>query len=77
MDYQFNGSRLEKSTQEKDLGIIVANDLKFPAHVATKADRTNSRLGIMKRNFSVLTEGIFLPLYLSLVRPILDYGTQA
>ena len=28
------------------------------------------------RNFSVLTKDILLPLYLSLVRPILDYGAQ-
>ena len=75
--YQLNGSRLEKSTQEKDLGIIVTNDLKSSAHVTTVAAKANSRLGIIKRNFSVLSRDILLPLYLSLVRPILDYGAQA
>ncbi|KAK3877173.1 hypothetical protein Pcinc_018090 [Petrolisthes cinctipes] len=37
----------------------------------------NSRLGIIRRNFSVLNKDIVVPLYLSLVRPILDYGAQA
>lgn len=76
-DYKLNDTSLEKTTQEKDLGVIVAHDLKASVHVATVAAKANSRLGIIKRNFSVLTKDILLPLYLSLVRPILDYGAQA
>ena len=74
--YQLNGNRLEKFTQEKDLRVVVTDNLKFTAHVATVAAWANSKLGKMKRNFSVLTKDIMLPLYLSLVLPILDYGTQ-
>ena len=47
VNYQLNESRLNKSTQEKDLGIIVASDLKPSAHVTTIAARANSRLGII------------------------------
>lgn len=76
-EYQLNGVKLEESDREKDLGIIVANNLKSSSHVAMVAAKANSRLGIIKRNFSVLDKTILLPLYLSLVRPILDYGAQA
>ena len=66
-DYQLNGSTLGKSSQEKDLGIVVANDLKSSVHVTTVSVKANS----------VLTKDILLPLYLSLVCPILDYGDQS
>lgn len=55
-DYQLNGSSLDKSTQEKDFGIIVSSDFKSSAHVAAIAAKANSRLGITKRNSSVLTK---------------------
>ena len=76
-DYQLNGSTLGKTSQEKDLRLVVANDLKSSVHVTTVAAKANSRLGIINRNFSVLTKDILLPLYLSLVRPILDYGAKS
>ena len=76
-DYHLYGRRLDKSLQEKDLGIIVAQNLKSSVHVSSVVVKANSRLGIIKRNFSVLTKDILLPLYLSLVCPILDYGAQA
>lgn len=74
--YQLDGVTLEKSNEEKDLGIIISSDLKSTKHVAKITAKANSRLGIIKRNFSVLNKEILLPLYLSLVRPILDFGVQ-
>ncbi|KAK3867855.1 hypothetical protein Pcinc_026712 [Petrolisthes cinctipes] len=69
-NYQLNGRVLQKSTQE-DLGIEVSSNLKFSAHAAKIAAKANSRLGIIKRNFTVLSEEILVPLYLTFVRPIL------
>lgn len=76
-DYHLNQRLLQKTTQERDLGIIVSADLKSSIHVSRVAAKANSRLGIIKRNFTVLSKDILVPLYLSLVRPILDYGAQA
>ena len=76
-DYQLNGKTLQKSTQEKDLGIEVSSNLKFSAHIAKISAKANSRLGIIKRTFPDLREEILIPLYFSLVRPILDYGAQS
>ncbi|KAK4305922.1 hypothetical protein Pmani_022196 [Petrolisthes manimaculis] len=75
-DYQLGGVTLQKSSTENDLGITISSDLKSSAHVAKVAAKANSRLGIIKRNFTVLDKEIILPLYLSLVRPILDFGVQ-
>ncbi|XP_076055284.1 uncharacterized protein LOC143033681 [Oratosquilla oratoria] len=40
------------------------------------AAKANSRLGIIKRNFTYMDREILLPLYKALVRPILDYASQ-
>lgn len=77
IDYHLNSSRRDKSIQGKDLGMIVSSDLKSSAHVAAITTKANSRLGIIKRNFTILTKDIMLPLYLSLVRPIVNYGAQS
>ncbi len=70
VNYQLKGSRLGKSTQEKDVGMIVADNLKSSAHVSAIAARANSILCIIKRNFSVLPRIILLSPHLSLVPPI-------
>ncbi|KAK3878850.1 hypothetical protein Pcinc_016538 [Petrolisthes cinctipes] len=78
---ELNGSKAPGpdgvSTLEKDLGIEVSSNLKFSAHAAKIAAKDNSRLGIIKRNFTVLSEEILVLLYLALVHPILDYGAQS
>lgn len=76
-DYYLSQRQLQKTTQERDLGITVSASLKSSEHVSKIAAKANSRLGIIKRNFSVLSRDVLLPLYLSLVRPTLDYGAQA
>ncbi|KAK4293458.1 hypothetical protein Pmani_033846 [Petrolisthes manimaculis] len=75
-DYHLNGTPLQKTTEERDLGILVSFDLKPSQHVAKVAAKANSRLGIIKRNF-IRDREILVPLYLSLVRPVMDYGVQS
>lgn len=74
--YHLNQRQLEKTTQERALGIIVSANLKSPVHVSKVAAKVNSRLGTIKSNFSVLTRDIPLPLYLSPVHSVLDCGVQ-
>lgn len=74
--YQLGNKTLQKSSKEKDLGVTISNDLKPATHIATIAAKANSRLGVINRNIVVLSRKILLPLYLALVRPILDYGAQ-
>ena len=71
--YTLNGTSLECSLAEKDLGIIFDNKLNFSEHVGKVTAKANSRLAIIKRTISNLTPEIFLPLYKALVRPLLEY----
>lgn len=65
---------LAESDLEKDLGVFIDNKLKFKAHVAQAIAKANKIIGIIRRSFDFLDEKLFLQLYKSLVRPILEYG---
>ena len=59
---------------EKDLGVLVDDNLKFHNHTATVIAKANSILAIINKSFVNLDANIFPMLYKSLVRPILEYG---
>ena len=72
-NYYLNGILLESTSKERDLGVIFDDKLKFSEHIGAITAKANSRLGIIKRTFSNLTPAIFVPLYKTLVRPLLEY----
>ena len=60
--------------EEKDLGVTFDKLLKFDVHIQNSINKANRVLGIIKRSFSYINTDIFVKLYKSLVRPILEYG---
>ena len=60
--------------EEKDLGVTFDKSLKFDVHIQNCISKANKVLGIIKRSFTYLDTEIFIRLYKSLVRPILEYG---
>ena len=50
--YTLNGHMLEISDNEKDLGVIINDKLKFHIHTATATKKANQILGIIKKSFS-------------------------
>ena len=46
-----NGYTLEQVTEEKDLGIIIDNELKFHKHTAMAIKKANRILGLIKKSF--------------------------
>lgn len=61
-------------TDEKDLGVIFDQNIKFDIHVNTVVSKANRVLGLIKRTFTILDKSIVVKLYKSLVRPILEYA---
>ena len=49
--YILNGRTLEINSQEKDLGIIVDNELKFHVHTASAIKTANRMLGVIKKSY--------------------------
>ena len=58
---------------EKDLGVYISNDLKAEHHISKCILKANSKLGMIRRTFTKITETIFLKVYKVYVRPILEY----
>ena len=77
-DYQYfmNDVALERTTEEKDLGVYVTPDLKTSVHVAKVAAKANSVVGQIKKTFTYMDKEMFLELYLHLVRPLMEYAVQ-
>lgn len=73
-DIKGKTSSLLKDNQEKDLGIIFQENLKFDKQISECVGKANKILGLIKRSFTYLDSSLFLKLYKSLVRPIVDYG---
>ena len=65
---------LPKDTKEKDLGIWFQNNLKFDEHINYIVNRANRLVGLIKWTFKSLDKDLFLILYKSLIRSILEFG---
>ena len=72
--YTMNGHMLESTTQEKDLGVIIDDTLKFHVHTAAAAKKANQVLGIIKKSYSARDADTISTLYKAMVRPLLEYG---
>ena len=73
-DKNENIYQLNPVTSEKDLGITFQNDMKFDIHISNVVNKANRLLGLIKRTFSYMDKTIFLTLYKTIIRPIIDYG---
>lgn len=71
--YSMDGSIISEGQLEKDLGVIFDPKLRFSDHVNVITAKANSRVAILKRTFKTMTAELFIPLYKSVVRPILEY----
>ena len=77
--YQMRAARNEiidipSATEEKDLGIIFEKSLKFNKHVLNVVNRCKKLTGLVRRSFRFMNKILFLQLYKSLIRSIVDYG---
>ena len=71
-EYNMNGAKLEMSTEEKDVGTIVSNDLKPSKHCAQIAKKANGILGLICRGLSYRNKKTFIRIYTVFVRSILE-----
>ena len=67
---------LEETSEEKDLGVLIDNQLKFSKHTQSIVADANKILGLMKRSFEELNKDILL-LYRGLIRGKLEFCVQA
>ena len=76
-EYELNGTVLSESREEKDLGVLIDNDLKFSRHIKGIVAKANRMIGLIKISFECMDDNMFLNLYNTLIRPLLEYCVQA
>ncbi|XP_071506736.1 uncharacterized protein B0403.1-like [Diadema antillarum] len=69
-------TKIETREEEKDLGVTFDPTLKFSKHVGRVANKANSIVGLIRRTFDYIDEGMFSLLFKSLLRPHLEYGNS-
>ncbi|KAK4311959.1 hypothetical protein Pmani_016590 [Petrolisthes manimaculis] len=67
---------IQRSDQEKDIGVVIDDTLTFSDHLAEKINKANRIVGLMRRTFTNLEPETFKPLFTALVRPHLEYANQ-
>jgi len=75
--YQMNGHTLYVVQQEKDLGVLLCNNLKVSVQCQQACSKALRILGMIHRTIIHKHTDILLKLYQSTVRPHLEYCTVA
>ena len=76
-EYELDGTVLSETSEERDLGVVIDSDLKFSKHIKGIVAKANRMIGMIKISFESLDDDMFLNLYNTLVRPLLEYCVHA
>ena len=73
---EFDKSKLDTTDLEKDLGILVDTNLDFKKHIKTIVKKASYLSYKILKNFTYRESTILVPLFKTLIRPILEYGNS-
>ncbi|CAI9727146.1 RNA-directed DNA polymerase from mobile element jockey [Octopus vulgaris] len=67
---------LKMVTEEKDLSLIIDTTFKLPQQGIEAANKARRNIFLIHRSFGNFSMDVFWPVYITLVRPILEYYIQ-
>jgi len=73
VDYFMDAVHGQVVHEEKDLGVVVTDDLKWKHQCVAAVKQANKVLGMIKRSFTDRTKETIMALYKSVIRPHLEY----
>ena len=74
--YKMRNHELISIDQEKDLGVIINQNLKMTDQCTAASKKANRMLGLISRNFGLKSPEVTRKLYTAFVRPHLEYAVQ-
>ena len=74
--YNMGDTNLQTTEEERDLGVLIDHQLDIGRYIRTIVGRANRVLGMIRVSFACMNKRMFLSLYTSLVRPLLEYCVQ-
>jgi hypothetical protein len=74
--YRFSGVEIPVVTVVKDLGVYLSCNFSFSYHCNTICNKASSRVGIIHRAFECRSLVFMRKMYMSYVRPILEYASE-
>jgi len=74
MQKDTNGTTLDITHAEKDLGVISDENLKFHKHIGNAVNKASRMLGLIRKTFALLDETTVPRLFTAMVRPHPEYG---
>ena len=75
--YKMNDKKLAQAEKEKNLGVMVASNLKPGGQCAKEAETSQAVLGQLARTFHFRDQFVFLQLYKTYVRSHLEFADQS
>ena len=75
--YSINGEVIKQEHTQKDLGVLMSDDLKPAKHVEAIVKKANQRIGLFKRSFTGFSSKKVSLYYKHIIRPVLEYGAPA
>ena len=76
-EYKMGDAVLDRTTQEKNLGVTFSTDLKVSEQCGIAASKENQICGLIRRTIMYKEKQLIVPLYKAVVRPHLEYCIQA
>ena len=73
-NYLLGDEKIQKRTEEKDLGVTISNKLSFEKHISKITGETYNLLRNIKLAFSYIDEDMIKKLITSMIRPRLEYA---
>jgi ribonuclease P/MRP protein subunit RPP40 len=75
LEFMMGDHILSFTNMEKDLGVLISDDLEWNEHVNSAVNKANQKLGQIKHVFRFMDEKMMKLLFVSLVRPHLEYAS--
>lgn len=76
-NYKLNNKGLDEIVEERDLGVVFNNFFNFSNHVLSIVSKANQKIGWTMRNILSRSAYVIMRVYKTLIRPHLEYCTQA